>query len=158
MKTGIRKNSWFKSLLCALLCIATCNTALAQRVHLIGEPTFEDLGENLEACLTLAGLGNKDITIMLTVTGTASVTYVNPGKNVPPGQNKIPIKLLTWEFIPSDQIKNGTVSVCLTSPDVTLEAAPNPNWSVELDDVEFETATITVIQKGRVALKMTVQL
>ena len=117
-----------------------------------------DLGTNLETCLSLAGLGNKDVTIIAEVEGTASVTYINPGGNEPAGQNKFPITEFSSVTVPSNQVKNGTVSVCLTSPNVDPGDAPKPNWSVRLDDVEFDSVTITVIQGGKVVLKKTVNL
>jgi hypothetical protein len=145
-------------LLCTMLCCGFYTPVDAARVHLKGDITFEDLGTNIETCLSLAGLGNKDITIIVTATGTASVTYINPGGNVPAGHNKYPVTAVALETVPSRQMKNGTVSVCLTSADIAVAPAPNPNWSVELDDIEFDTATVTVIQRGRVVLKKTVQL
>jgi hypothetical protein len=137
---------------CAWLLITMTSAVYAARVHLIGEPTFEDLGTNIETCLTLAGLGNKDVTITVSVTGTASVTYINPGGNIPAGQNKFPISSVVMRTLPSKQIKNGTVSVCLTTPDIDVGDAPNPNWTVRLDDIEFKTCTITVVQNGKVVL------
>jgi hypothetical protein len=132
--------------------------ALAASVHLIGDLTFEDVGEQLETTLSLAGLGNKDITITVTVNGTAHVTYINPGNNVPAGQNKYPIQAMSTQTIPSEQIKNGTVTVTLTSPELEPAPAPNPNWTVQLDDVEFDSATITVVQGGKVVLDETIEL
>jgi hypothetical protein len=146
------------SLFFAMLCMVFGTSARAASVHLKGDQIFEDVGNHLEATISLAGLGNKDITVMVTVTGTAYVTYFNPGGNEPPGQNKIPVTAVTWVTVPASAIKNGNVTVKLTSPDVDVGDAPNPNWSVQLDDVWFETATITVIQRGKVALNTTVDL
>jgi hypothetical protein len=149
---------WRKLAFGTVLSIAMAASALAARVHLKGDPTFTDTGENIQAVVSLAGLGNKDVTVMLTATGNAHVTYYNPGGNVPLGQNKYPVSTVTWITVPSKQIKNGTVSVTLTTPEVELADPPNPNWTVDLDDVEFETATITVIQGGKVVLNQTIQL
>ena len=151
-------NTWFKTLLCAILSIALSTPASAARVHLVGAPTFDDLGENIETCLTLAGLGNKDVTITVEVTGLAEVTYFNPGGKRPAGQNKVPITEVSWETLPSTQIKNGTVSVCLTSPDADVGDPPNPNWTTRIDDIIFLEATITVVQRGKVVLRTTVDL
>jgi len=151
MKTPSTKPAWFGGRICALLLI-TITAVYAANVHLIGEPTFKDTGSNLETTLTLAGIGNKDITISVSATGTASVTYINPGSNIPPGQNKYPISTVVMRTIPSTQIKNGTVTVTLTTPNIEVAPAPNPNWTVRLDDIEFKTATVTVIQGGKVVL------
>jgi hypothetical protein len=146
------------SVITSLLMMALANTANAANVHFKSEPTFTDQGETLEACVSLAGLGNKDVTITVAVTGEATVVYVNPGGNEPPGQNKIPISAVTTETIPSTQIKNGNLTVCLETPAVEPPEAPNPNWTTEILDVEFNTATITVVQKGKVVLRKTFDL
>ena len=155
-KTSVR--SGFKTIVAGLLSLAIAVTANAANVHFVGEPTIEDTGENLDVCFKLAGLGNKDITVTLTVTGTATVFYFNPGGNEPPGQNKVPVKSVTTRTIPASEIKNGTVSVCLESEDVVVPPAPNPNWVTDIQDVSFETATITVVQKGKTVLNQTFDL
>ena len=157
MKTSGTKNNRFTTLLGAMLCVAFTSMAQAANVHYQTDPTFKDLGNNLEAIIDLAGLGNKDVTITLSVTGFASVTYINPGDNIPPGQNKFPISAVVTETVPSEQIKNGNLSVTLTTPDIEVGPAPNPNWTVQLDDVEFKTATITVVQNGKVVLLDTIE-
>jgi hypothetical protein len=157
MKTPLAKTS-IQSVITSLLMMALVNTANAANVHFKSQPTFIDQGETLEACVSLAGLGNKDVTITVSVTGEATVVYVNPGGNEPPGQNKIPISAVTTETIPSTQIKNGNLTVCLETPAVDAPEAPNPNWTTEILDVEFFTATITVVQKGKVVLRKTFDL
>ena len=157
MQTSSRPG-WFKTAITGLLALALTVTANAANVHFVGDPVFQDTGENLDACFKLAGLGNKDITVTLSVTGTATVIYFNPGGNEPPGQNKVPITAVTSKTIPASEIKNGTVSVCLESPDVVVPPAPNENWVTEVQDVSFETATITVTQKGKTVLNQTFDL
>jgi hypothetical protein len=163
MKTPSTRRNWLKSALAAAFSVVFAATALAASVHFKSLPTFEDLGDTLEACISLAGLGNKDITVTVAVTGTAHVIFYNPGGNQPPGQNKVPISAVATQTIPSTQIKNGNVSVCLETPDLEAPTpvdagAPNNNWVVEITDVEFATATVTVVQKGKVVLKETFQL
>ena len=157
MNSRFTKN-WIYPIITGLLFAALANTANAANVHFKSEPIFTDQGETLEACVSLAGLGNKDVTITVAVTGEATVLYVNPGGNEPPGQNKIPIASVATETFPSTQIKNGNLTVCLDTPAVEVGNAPNPNWTVEILDVEFFTATITVVQKGKVVLRQTFDL
>lgn len=158
MNSPLTRN-WFQSIVTGLLMLAIANTANAANVHFKAQPTFEDLGESLETCVSLAGLGNRDVTITVAVTGEATVTYENPGGNKPPGQNKIPISAVVTRTIPSTQIKNGNVSVCLeTAPIAPPPPAPNENWTVNIVDVSFDTATITVVQRGRVVLTETFDL
>lgn len=151
--------NWFQSAITSLLVLAMANTANAARVHFKAQPTFEDLGDTLEACISLAGLGNRDVTITVAVSGEATVIYNNPGGNKPPGQNKIPVSAVATQTFPSTQIKNGNLSVCLeTAPIPPPAPAPNENWTIEIVDVSFTSATITVVQRGRVVLRETFDL
>jgi hypothetical protein len=151
-------NGWLKSVVTGIVMLAMVNSVSAANVHFKSEPTFEDQGETLETCVSLAGLGNRDVTITVAVTGELTVIYHNPGGNDPPGQNKVPFSAVTTETIPSTQIKNGNVTACLETEPVTAPPAPNPNWTVEIVDVSFATATITVVQKGKVVLNETFDL
>ena len=158
MSSLITRN-WFQALITSLLVLAMANTVNAASVHFKTQPTFTDNGDTLETCLSLAGLGNRDVTITVAVTGEATVLYFNPGGNKPPGQNKIPISAVATTTIPSTQIKNGNVSVCLeTEPIPAPTPPPNENWTAEITSVDFFTATITVVQRGRVVLKETFDL
>ena len=153
-----------RSLLASLLAfLITGVTAIAANVHLKSDPVLSDIGDQLECTVALAGLGNKDVTITVSATGSATILGYNPGGNLPPGQNKIPISTVTSTTIPSKQIKNGTVTVTLTTPllddpDPTDAGFPNDNWEVDIEDVEFTTVTITVVQGGKVVLSKTIDL
>ena len=132
----------------------------AANVHLIGEPTIEDNGNTLTVCYTLAGLGNKDINVTLTTTGEATAQCISPGGNLAPGQNKVPVESTVSQTIRASSIKNGTVSFCQTSRNpgiVSSRAAgcPNNNWLAKIIDIEFTSATLTVVQGGRVVLRET---
>jgi hypothetical protein len=157
MKKTLTRN-WFQSVVTGLLMLAVADTANAASVHFKSDPVFTDLGNTLESCISLAGLGNRDVTITVAVTGEATVIYENPGGNEPPGQNKVPISAVTTRTIPSTQIKNGNLSVCLETSPVEVAPAPNANWTVRVEDVAFFTATITVVQRGKVVLQETFDL
>ena len=88
--TAIRK-SRFTSLLGLLALMSMASEALAANVHFKRDPLFTDAGQSLIGTISLAGLGNKDVTITLQVSGSATYELVNPGGNVVPGQNKIPV-------------------------------------------------------------------
>jgi hypothetical protein len=150
--------SWFQSVVTGLVMLALADSANAASVHFKSDPVFTDLGNTLESCISLAGLGNRDVTITVAVTGEATVIYENPGGNEPPGQNKIPISAVATRTIPSTQIKNGNLSVCLETSPIEVAPAPNENWTVRVEDVSFFTATITVVQRGKIVLKETFQL
>ena len=125
-----------------------------------GNPTFTDQGTTLKTCFSLAGLGNGDVTITVTTTGSATTLCTNQGGNTAPGQNKSPVHPSGSVTIPSTQIKNGNLSACVTTqpppaPTAVEAGCPNSNWSTSLTDVQFATATVTVVQGGQVVLQQT---
>jgi hypothetical protein len=163
MKTPPNASTSLRAFLGGLFALMFATSAIAANVHVVGDPMVTDLGERLEVCLKLAGLGNKDVTITVAATGTATITGFNPGGNEPPGQNKMPISTVVTKTIPRGEIKNGSVSVCLTTPlldapDPTDAGFPNDLWSVVIDDVEFTSVTITVVQGGKTVLNQTINL
>ena len=86
---------------------------------------------------SLAGLGNADVKVTLTTSGSAVYTCQNNGGQTAPGQNKVLVgPSVTPVIFPADQIKNGnlsfTISNTLTSPATVSAAAagcPNANWT-----------------------------
>ena len=148
------------TLLGVVAAFAVASVALAANVHFKNGPAFTDEGTTLSASGALAGLGNKDVTITLTATGTADdITCTNKGGNVAPGQNKPKVTTVGQTSVPVTEIKNGNVafSVETAQPFVTTKQAgcPNNNWTATVNDVEFTSATITVVQGGKVVLKQT---
>ena len=159
---AIRK-SRFTSLLGLLALMSMASEALAANVHFKRTPLFTDAGQSLKATISLTGLGNQDVTITLQVSGSATYELVSPGGNVAPGQNKIPVVASTSVTIPSTQIKNGNVTVTLTTPAPVAPSAkevgaPNNNWTARITDVSFSTATITVVQGGIVVLQQSFEV
>ena len=151
------------SLLGVAAAMAVSSVALAANVHFKDGPSFTDEGTTLSASGALAGLGNKDVTITLTATGTASdITCTNKGGKVAPGQNKPKVTTVGQQSIPVTEVKNGNVSfdVETAAPFVTAKQAgcPNNNWTAKVNDVDFTSATITVVQAGKVVLKETFAL
>ena len=146
--------------LAAILLGFLSTAAGADSVHLKGgsnsAPTFRDLGLALEVSGALAGLGNENLQVTLTADGNPTAVCVNPAvknnkDNEPPGQNPAAVTLTGTRGIPASKIKNGNVSFSVTTngPTTPIPGAPdcpNPNWSENITDLAFTSATITVEQ------------
>ena len=106
-----------------------------------GEPTCTisgtDASKTVTCTSTLAGLGNSDVRVVQTVSGSAVYQCQNGGGNTSPGQNKVLVGPVTTPVIfPASAIKNGNLTVSVTSTltaPTTVTGAeagcPNPNWT-----------------------------
>ncbi len=146
------------SALVAAMAIVGSSTACASSVHLKGgshaEPSFTDNGLTLTASGALAGLGNGDVVVTMSAQADVTATCSNPsqdGVHQPPGQNPAPITVTGSSTIPASEIKNGTTPFTVTTepPETPIAGAPdcaNPNWTEDITNLAFTSATITVEQ------------
>lgn len=131
--------------------------ASAQNPHLRNNvrpnPAFIDTGLTLITTASYAGLGNFDTQQNVSATAQPTADCVNPGtgEHRPPGQNPAEATVTGSTAVPASDIKNGNVTIRTeTSPPVTpIEGAPdcpNANWTENITDMAFTSATITVFQ------------
>ena len=96
-------------------------------------------------------------------TADVTATCTNNGQKQAPGQNPADVTVSGGESIPEEEIQNGNLSFSVeTDPPVTPIAGapecPNPNWTEDITDLSFTSATITVEQPpGTLVLTVTCQ-
>jgi hypothetical protein len=119
-----------------------------------GSPQCVTGGTTATCSGALAGLGNEDVRITVSITGTAQPFCSAPGNeaNVVPGQNPVDFTASASVTVPASEIKNGTlnfsVSATAVVPVPTAQEAgcPNPNWNVTISQATVSSLTLTVEQ------------
>jgi hypothetical protein len=142
-----------------LFTLAFAAAPASAAVNFRAGPTFTDLGTQLNVTGNVSGLGNEDLTAVLDATGIADVTCTNPGGNVAPGQ-RTTIDASGSQF--GIEVKNGRATFDVTTaepadPDPAV-VCPNAKWSAAITDVQFTSATLTLIQGGVVVFQQTYTL
>lgn len=106
---------------------------------------------------SLTGLGNGDLVIDTTVSGSAVYQCQNGGGNIAPGQNRVLVGPVTSPTtIPGNQIKNGNVTfttnpAVLTAPSTVSGAeagCPNSNWTGVNPVLTTTSISMTISQGG----------
>jgi type 1 fimbria pilin len=123
----------------------------AVSVHFVRGPSAVDAGTTLVVSGKIAGLGNGDVTILVSGSGIADVECTNPGGNVAPGQDTAVTTVGSATF-PSPKNGNLVFSVATIPPSIPSSVCPNPQWSAEAVDVAFSSGSISVVQGGVVVL------
>jgi hypothetical protein len=104
---------------------------------------------------TLAGLGNEDLNLHLSVSGFALYQCQNGGGNIAPGQNRVLSGPATSDTaIPASAIKNGNLTfttnpATLTTPATVSGAAagcPNANWTGVNPTLTLTSITLGIFQ------------
>ena len=129
-------------------------TALAQAGHFIesgaGAPQCTDIGTQVRCTGKVAGLGGTTFEITIAAQGIASVVCINPAGNRAPGQDTAVTVAGSTGPLPTP--RNGQfVFTITTDPPAPLPptpTCPNDQWTAEIVDVTFTTATLTLFEDG----------
>jgi hypothetical protein len=149
--------------LAGALCLIS-SVAIAARVHFKPRsPVFTDSGITLLTEGTIAGLGNGDVTISVSATADSETTCTNQGGNQAPGQNPGDVTVEGAVTIPDDRIENGNLAFAVATqpppqPTPAEAGCANNNWTADIVDLEFTSATVTITQGGVVVLQETFTL
>jgi hypothetical protein len=142
--------------LTGLLAVAlTATAAQAASPHLKGRNpvSFTDNILTLSATVSYAGLGNFDTLQTLSASANPTAECVNPGtgEHRPAGQNPASVNVTGSTAVPAGDIKNGNVTIATTTDPPTTPVAgapdcPNSNWTENITDMAFTSATIRLFQ------------
>ena len=136
------------AVLITALVVVLAPTAANAAVRFHSGPTGTDNGTTLTVTGNVSGLGQENLTATVDAEGIATVECSNPAGNVAPGQDT---EVDATGTVSGIEPKNGraTFSVTTIAPTVTgAEACPNAKWSATVTDVDFTSATLTLIQGG----------
>jgi hypothetical protein len=132
----------------------TAAPAYAQSGHFIesgaGAPECSDEGTTVLCDGKVAGLGGTTFEITVEAPGIASVECTNPGGNVAPGQDTAVTVAGTTG--PQPTPRNGSVRFTIETDDPEplppTPTCPNNQWTPDIVDVTFTTATLTLLEDG----------
>jgi len=152
---------FFAALSIALLITAPTATAASPHFKKGGSPvcTVSTSGSTSSTTCSgsLAGLGNGDVDLNTTVSGSAVYQCQNGGGNTAPGQNKVLVGPVTAPtHISGTEVKNGNLAfttnpAVLSAPSTVTGAqagCPNPNWTGVNPTLTVTNITLTISQGG----------
>jgi hypothetical protein len=128
--------------------------ALAQSGHFIekgaGAPVCTDIGTQVTCTGKVAGLGGTTFEITIAADGIASVVCFNPAGNRAPGQDTAVSVAGSTGPLPTPQ--NGQYIFTITTdepePLPPTPTCPNDQWTADIVDVTFTTATLSLYEDG----------
>jgi hypothetical protein len=143
----------------AVAMFAFPSVASAQSGHFVGTPTCTDEGTTVSCDGKVAGLGGETFEITVDATGVASVECTNPGGNVAPGQDTIVNTEGTTGEQPTTsngQFRFRDLATDDPEPLPATPTCPNNQWTPNITDVTFTTATLILLEDGVESDRITV--
>ncbi len=146
------------------LLVMTAVPAFGQSGHFLtggrNAPTCTDIGTQVQCTGAVAGLGGTTFEITIEADGIAEVVCINPGGNRAPGQDtEVNVAGGTG---PLATPRNGRYNFSITtdSPDPlpSTPTCPNAQWTAQIVDVHFTTATLSLYEDGVLSDQVTVQV
>ncbi len=142
--------------------LATVSVANAQSGHFLtggrNAPSCTDVGTQVRCTGSVAGLGGTTFEITVEATGTAEVVCINPGGNRAPGQDTTVTVEGSTDPLPTP--RNGRYNFTIMTDDPgplpSTPTCPNANWTAEIVDIHFTTATLSLYEDGVLSDQVTV--
>ena len=123
-------------------------------------PTCRDIGVQVACSGKVAGLGGTTFEITVAAQGTASVECINPAGNRAPGQDTV--VSVSGSSGPLPTPRNGQYRFSVTSaipdPLPPTPTCPNRQWTADIVDVAFTTATLSLFEDGVLSDQVTVSV
>jgi hypothetical protein len=146
----------------AAIVIAFALPVAAQSGHFLtggaNAPSCTDIGTQVSCTGKVAGLGSTTFEIHIEAEGTASVECINPGGNRAPGQDTSVTTEGTTDPLPTPRNGQYAFTVTTDSPDPLppTPTCPNPQWTPQVVDVLFTSATLSLYEDGALSDQVTV--
>lgn len=144
------------------LLVMTAAPAFAQSGHFLtggnNAPSCTDIGTQVECTGKVAGLGGTTFEITIEADGIAEVVCINPAGHRAPGQDTAVTVEGTTDELPTPRNGQFRFSITTDSPDPlpSTPTCPNPQWTAEIVDVHFTTATLSLFEGGVLSDQVTV--
>jgi hypothetical protein len=117
-----------------------------------------DIGTQVECSGKVAGLGGTTFEITIEADGLASVVCINPAGHRAPGQDTAVTVEGSTDPLPTPRNGQFLFSLTTDAPDPLppTPTCPNTQWTAEIVDVAFTTATLTLYEDGERSDQITV--
>jgi hypothetical protein len=109
-----------------------------------------DIGTQVECSGKVAGLGGTTFEITIEADGIASVVCINPAGHRAPGQDTAVSVEGSTDPLPTPRNGQFLFTVTTDAPDPlpSTPTCPNRQWTAEIVDVAFTTATLSLFEDG----------